>query len=403
MSPPRPLPLALALAMTNVAHAQEIVTLPEQDAPLRLQAEEVFRIGGTAATDWDAFGSVRALGFDEASRLFIFDDEAPAVYIVGPEGGLVRRFGGRGEGPGEFRFAAAFGVGRDGVSVVQDIGHNAYLVFSPDGELERQVGMGILGPRPSPSSEGGLFGGSPAARLAQPQRQLLIDRAATSITEHQHRVIVRASIAGREAAAEMELPLWQPPPLPDPMARRVFAPAPQLTLLPGGFIALVDSSEYAIRVIDASGEAVLVIERPIEAERVTGEHRAVERARRSGFLGEALPTGDSVELDEELEDLAELAQQLLGADGSEVFLGGDPGRAGPEGHLGRRPLGEAARGGATRLGRPDRRARPSGGYLGTLPAGEPMPWAFGPGGLAAYLEKDENDVDVVVVRRLSAG
>ena len=181
------------------------------------------------------------------------------------------------------------------------------------------------------------------------------------------------------------------------------AEVPQLTLLPGGSIALVDSSEYAIKVIDASGETVRVIERPIEAERVTGEHRAAERVRRGGFLGEALPTGDSVELDEDLEDLAELAQQLLAAESSSVFWEVIPVvrglKATWDGGLWVRRRGaepHASDGPIDVLG-------PSGGYLGTLPAGEPMPWAFGPGGLAAYLEKDENDVDVVVVRRLSAG
>jgi hypothetical protein len=42
-------------------------------------------------------------------------------------------------------------------------------------------------------------------------------------------------------------------------------------------------------------------------------------------------------------------------------------------------------------------------YLGTVEAGGPgMPSAFGPDGLVAYIEEDEMEVPVVVVRRLPA-
>ena len=42
-----------------------------------------------------------------------------------------------------------------------------------------------------------------------------------------------------------------------------------------------------------------------------------------------------------------------------------------------------------------------GEYAGTLPPGE-MPDAFGPDGLAAFVERDEMDVPTIVVRRLPA-
>ena len=45
--------------------------------------------------------------------------------------------------------------------------------------------------------------------------------------------------------------------------------------------------------------------------------------------------------------------------------------------------------------------KPDGRYVGTLPAGQiKMPDAFGPDGLAAFIETDEFDVPVITVRRL---
>ena len=43
---------------------------------------------------------------------------------------------------------------------------------------------------------------------------------------------------------------------------------------------------------------------------------------------------------------------------------------------------------------------PAGEYAGTLPPDAAMPGAFGPEGLAAWVEEDEFGVPVVVVRRL---
>ena len=43
----------------------------------------------------------------------------------------------------------------------------------------------------------------------------------------------------------------------------------------------------------------------------------------------------------------------------------------------------------------------AGRYLGSYPAGASViPSAFGPNGLAAFIERDEFDVEMVVVRRL---
>jgi len=46
---------------------------------------------------------------------------------------------------------------------------------------------------------------------------------------------------------------------------------------------------------------------------------------------------------------------------------------------------------------------PAGQYVGTFAAGSmKLPGAFGPGGLAAFIERDELDVPSVVVKRRPA-
>ena len=83
--------------------------------------------------------------------------------MVGPDGEYRRAFGGRGDGPGEFRHAAEFAVMRDGSVVVSDWGYSAYQVFDASGAYERRISWAqpwavavSAGLMPDPDG-GGLF------------------------------------------------------------------------------------------------------------------------------------------------------------------------------------------------------------------------------------------------------
>lgn len=127
--------------------AQEIIRLPAEDRWLDADFEEVYRIGSLTGEDWEQFGSVRRVAFNDAGQLYVFDGQADRIVVVGPAGEYLRGFGRRGEGPGEFRNAVAVAVFRDGRVVVADSGHRAYQIFGADGVFERMVRM---------ESEGGV-------------------------------------------------------------------------------------------------------------------------------------------------------------------------------------------------------------------------------------------------------
>ena len=90
--------------------AQEIIRLPAADNWLDADFEEVYRIGSLTGEDWEQFGSVRKVAFNEAGQLYVFDGQADRMVVVGPAGEYLRGFGRRGEGPGEFRNAVAVAV-----------------------------------------------------------------------------------------------------------------------------------------------------------------------------------------------------------------------------------------------------------------------------------------------------
>ena len=90
--------------------AQEIIRLPDEDRWLDADFEEVYRIGSLTGEDWEQFGSVRKVAFNEAGQLYVFDGQADRMVVVGSAGEYLRGFGRRGEGPGEFRNAVAVAV-----------------------------------------------------------------------------------------------------------------------------------------------------------------------------------------------------------------------------------------------------------------------------------------------------
>ena len=129
------------LVVSGPGGAQEIISLPAEDHHLELWFEELYRVGVLSGEDWEQFRNVRMVGFDGAGQLYILDNQNYRITVVSPDGGFVRAFGRRGEGPGEFQNADGLVVMRGGRVVIADIGHRAYHLFDAKGEFERRVRM----------------------------------------------------------------------------------------------------------------------------------------------------------------------------------------------------------------------------------------------------------------------
>ena len=84
---------------------------------------------------------VRVSGLDVArdGRIAVTDGADPGAYLFGPDGRLIRRMGGDGSGPGEFRIPYSPRFGPDGRIHVFDLRHERISVFSPDGRHERDI------------------------------------------------------------------------------------------------------------------------------------------------------------------------------------------------------------------------------------------------------------------------
>jgi len=410
--------LAAATALPHPAPVlgQSVVMLPAEDRPLSMEADEIFSVGAFDGDAWETFGSITGLGFDEEGNLFILDGDQSRVVKVDSSGRLAAEMGRKGGGPGEFSAAFGFSVTPAGQSYVFDMGTRGFTVFNPDGTFDRTVPTptddlvfpaGTLLAHPSGglvSSEGGsvvrMSRGTGASGLPSTRQinmfSLGEEVEVTSVYEGWNPAAVQGSGAMRVSGAG-GIQISAPP-------VRAFDPGIRAGVLPGGQLAVLDSTTYSIKIVDPASGVTALYQRPFPPRKVTRRDREDEKARRvaeveegegprirmytSGGGGGQLPTAqaramildrlETMEFAEEMPVLVDLAVDWegniwveragdrVGRDGPIDFIAGD------------------------------------GRYLGSLaPGGIRIPDAFGPNGLAAFIERDELDVPRVVVRRLS--
>ncbi len=375
----------------NDAYAQLIVRLPGTDHSLGVLEdglEEIYRIGGASSTGWDAFGSVDATAFTPDGDLVVLDRRVQRIVLVDTEGNHVRDIGRRGDGPGEFAYAGGMVVGIDGDIVVHDYAKQAFIVYSHRGVVRtiiRKVG-------------------SSRARDIRASRlnDVLLSMRETADT----RFVDQVTLSGDTAVRKPLWGTWRPAKQhPDGVvfvmegtregtdrggSAEVFFPPLLYDALPGGGLALIDSSSYAVKIVDGSGQLAKVLVRPILPAPVT---RAVRRAERDRLRTEAAERWTSPRIKDawmraidrmrffpEIPVIVEMRTSWEGR----IWL--------------RRHGGVASSDGSIDVLTVD------GQYVGTYDwegnAPDGIPEAFGPRGMAAFVEVDQLGAESIVVRRL---
>ena len=380
--------------------AQQVVELPAEDHVLDADFEEVYRVGAVAGEDWETFGNVRDLAFDRVGNLYVVDTQGARIVVVDSEGGFVRRLGGVGQGPGEFdqhnTTSIRIAVLSDGRVAAFD---QRFSLFGPDGEFQRTVrlhdGALIFMPRLDVDRRGESVLATGEVRIVD--IAMLRGRADGTVPEPEYRHVMRVDLTGDEAALDTVAYAWLPP-----GEATGFIPPLSAGALPRGGVAYTDSSAYAIKVAGADGTLERVLTRPFVPEPVTDRIRQDERERRLQRL-EGDPLGAGRSGGERGAMMSSMAGAMRAQAESMEFHPVVPVvrrlRTSWEGHIwvqrrGEEPVSDGPIDVLTSDGR----------YLGTFSADEvSMPDAFGPDGLAAFVEVDELGVQTVVVRRLPEG
>jgi len=387
-------------AATGPLAAQEAIELPAQDSFLVGAFQEMYRVGSILDGRWDTFGKIGDVAFDAAGNLHIFDTQGLRVSVVDRSGGLVRQFGRRGEGPGEFE--SDFGellrmvVLPDGRTVVYTWNRGAFALFRPNGEFERMIRIAggarttFMGLQALPEGAA-VLSTSPVLR---PSTTPIIDGPVRTGTGQAFRALERFRLDGYQAAVDTVARAWDPPGAPTG-----FVPPAIAGALPDGGIAFTDSSAYAIRILTRAGDLARVLTRPIRPDPVSERDRALFIAWKHELERDFRE--DLARLGGTYADIAdEMADRNRRQAAAMEFYHEIPVvralKTSWEGNIWiqRRSAMLVGDGSIDIL-------TPDGRYLGTYPpSATAMPSAFGPDGLMAFVETNELDVQTVVVRRL---
>ena len=394
------------------ANAQQVVDLPGEDRWLDIEFEEVYRLGTLTGADWAQFGSVADIGFDGAGNLYVFDIQAQRIVVAGPAGEFVREFGREGEGPGEFEEAHGLAVMRDGRAIVSDSRRLVFNIFQANGRLERTVKMDStqmlvrLGTFVAQPGSDAIIAVPSATSELLPRGCCELPPPASS------HAIERIELDGEEARTDTIAAGWLPPvdsrnamnaidmvptvarlvsvlPLVSPELHRAYRPGFHWGVLPDGSTVFADSSTYTVWIAAEETGVVRVLRRPIQPETVTNRLMRAERRRRLAELQAKTEPGEDRRDEREQIDNLEFHPEVPVIRGLATTW---------DGHIwvlrrGEKPLSEGPIDVITAEGR----------YLGSYPTGAMViPDAFGPGGLVAFIERNELDVETVVVRRLAA-
>jgi len=409
---------------SDTLSAQQLVEVTGRDRHIDADFEEVYRVGVIAGETWEMFATVQRVAFDAAGNLYLFDRAGrrsggeARIVVFDSTGAFLREFGSPGEGPGEFKRARDMATMHDGTTVVMDNGHDAYQIFDPSGIFVRMVRM--------PDEDGGLTIVSDYGFLPDPRGGGVFrsghggtsgDGAAGDESGTGSRPITRLGLASEVVNTDTAALGWLPPRggegiqasaeiqggtlnlgelFAGALLPGVYEPAVLMGVLPEGALVYSDSSAYALKITAPdSPEVRRVITRPFRPEPVTESMKREYRERRSNRTstdtttattgeGQRVPMAVSFQMPErtffpEIPVIRHLSATWEGR----IWVqrrGDEPESDGPIDVL-----------------------TADGEYLGTFRTDATrMPDAFGPDGLAAFVELDEFDVARVVVRRLPA-
>lgn len=397
--------LAAALLSMDATAQGRIVRLPERDRPLAGTPAPVFSIGRADGAAHEAFGIVAGVAFDASDNLYVLDRQSAHVLVYDRAGRFVRQIGKQGQGPGELMVPLALTIGGDGTVIVSDLGRRGYSLFRPDGTFVRNVTVEDWMP-----GLGGGIGWHPRGGVVATYRDPM--RAGSGTQTQNVMPLLYQPLAGGEPTRLYNIPQAirvqqqssgpgqfnvrvSPPPL--------FSPAVLFGVIPNGQMALSFTTGYTVRILDASGQTVRYLQRPMrtrlttEADRQRGreqQREAIASGRNAirvqiggGGAGPAPREPGRQEIERRLAEM-EFADTIPALRGLRVAPSGKlwVERTGPV-------VGEPG---------PIDLVTPEGQYLGTI-TGSALPDAISRGGLAAYIERDDDGVERVVVRRLPAG
>ena len=350
----------------------ELVINRGPDRPITQTFTPRLRLGGKDEGPESFFRVGRGrVGVDGTGNIHVLDFDAKHVVVFDSTGKYLRTLGGAGQGPGEMQFPNTIAVTSDGRVSVLDFAKDGMIQWGPDGSILPTARIKAESPPQDMvlTDDGVIYSWTDFSRDAPTERTLLQRERGDSLELLASLDRPQSKMAQfRNCGIRMRLP----PLLSPELAWSAH----------GSRVAVISGTDYQIAVHD--GGKRMLVRRDIApqpatldiAQREVGDSMRVS----GGSLRCAIPPAEVAEVRGFAAVVPAVRNVVVAPDGGLWVRRGGP-------RLEAAPI--------------DRFDR-DGNYLGTLPAGTPLPIAFMPNGDIVAAEKDkESDVERVVVYRAS--
>jgi len=416
------LPTAV-LFLTSSAIAQQVTRIPAADKLLTGTPTQQYSIGAEDGEDWELLSRVSQVAFDANENLYILDAGNNRVLVFNPAGKFVRKIGKKGGGPGELMSPVGLAITKDGYVAVTDLGRPGVSLFKADGSFVKNLmlddSLGFPTPiggtaahptggvvvRSNPLMGGRVRGGNlgalggPTGPRSSPITWLRADGTAKSLFS-----ITLPSLtpkvndsggSNRQVSVRISQPGFTPPIL--------------WAVLPNGSVAVSDAADYRVRIAN-NGKVERTIERGIPARKATerDKDRARDQRRKAMKTGSGMvmafrnagPGGSQSSISTggsapRIPD-AEIEQSIREMTFLETIPVLERISVDPKGRLWIQRAGKQVGDDG-----PVDIIDATGRYFGTI--NDKLPDAVSRSGRAAYIVRDDMDVEKVVVKRLPAG
>ncbi len=389
-------------------------SMDSPDFPIAPAHEALWTVGALDGEDWEVFGAVTDLAFNESGDLFVLDRQAAHVVVFDRTGAYLRTISRQGEGPGELTEPGSMAVLADGRLALFDSSRRGIQFFTQEGEylesapFDPQRGMPNFVRAWLP--DGSILTDIETRMTGSAGGGMSISTG--PVGGESERPIIRY---GPDGSREVRYTAWDPPPPTGDGASteggsfqftmspvRAFDPSLSFVPLPDGRLAVVDSVAYRIKLVDTTGTVEDALERPVDPIRVTSAIRDAERERRLAKLGQRVSVssalGGSVSLPSDFQAQMTAARRTTIEEMTfaEEIPAIDDLALDVEGRLWVERTGLPGEDGSIDVVTPDAR------YLGTIqPGGLRIPDAFGPDGLMAYAETHDLGYPIVRVLQMA--
>lgn len=420
--------LVALLVFSSAASAQS-VKIPAADRALTGSPANQFSIGAEDGEDWELLSRVSGVAFDKSDNLYVLDAGNSRVLVFNAQGKFVRKIGKKGGGPGELMTPVGLALTSDGYIAVTDLGRPGVSLFKTDGAFVKNLMMGDSLGFPTPGSGTLAYPGGGVVVRSNPLRvgggalrvgdRIQGPPSAAPTGPRKSPFTLLTADGGSRKVYELTLPSLTPKvqnsggsggqQVMVRIAQPAFTPPILWSVLPDGSIAIADEDDYRVK-ISKNGKLLRTIERAFPTRKVTERDKNAAREQRrkqmKGGIGAIAmttrvgPGGNSSSSVSTGGGMPRISDADIEQSIKEMtFLETVP-------NLQRMIVDPKGRFWIQRQGREFGQDGPidiidaSGKYVGTFTG--KLPDAFSATGRAAYITRDDMDVEKVEVKRLPA-